>query len=332
MDIALMGIGYWGPNLLRVFSSMRGVRVKYVCDHDKKRISSFRNKYPDTIFTKDINEVLKDKAVKAVVISTPASTHFKLSKSALEKGKDVYVEKPIALKIKDAEELARISKKRKKILMVGHLLEYHPAISKLKSMIDNGKLGKIFYIDCNRLNLGRIRREENVLWSLAVHDISAVLYLLGKMPVSINAYGKSYLQKGVEDFILITLKFPDNILATIKTSWIHPRKVREMTIVGSRKMAVFDDVDPQKKLKILNKYIEKQRFASYDALPRLKLGKTSFFDISLKEPLKIECEHFIDCVKKRRNPVSGAQDGMRVVNVLHAGQDSLRLGKEIKIR
>jgi len=329
--IALAGIGYWGPNLLRVFDSLAGVRVKYVCDENPGRLRQFRRQYPRITFISDFRKILRDKDISAVVISTPASTHHRLAKAALLSGKDVFVEKPLTLKASESKELVGLASKRKKVLMVGHLLVYHPAVIKLKKSIDRGDLGRIYYIDCSRLNLGKIRREENVLWSLAVHDIAAVVHLLGKVPEGVEASGSSFIQRRVEDLAFITLYFPGDILAHIHTNWLHPKKVRELTIVGSKKMAVFDDVKRRNKLKVVNQYIEKERYVSYNTLPKLKFGKVSFIDVSSKEPLRAECEHFIQCVKARKAPASDGREGLKVVRVLEAAERAIKSGRRVKV-
>jgi len=331
INIALTGIGYWGPNLLRTFISLSHVKVRIVCDRNNSAIEKYKSIYPNITFLTDFKAVVNNKNINAVIISTPAATHFEIAKSALLSGKDVFVEKPITLKLKEAEELIRIAEKTKRILMVGHLLEYHPAVLKLKQLIKSKNLGDIYYIESRRLNLGKIRREENVLWSLAVHDIATIIFLLGKMPDEVEAIGESYIQKNVEDLTFLTLRFPGNVLAHVSVNWLSPRKVREITVVGSRKMAIFDDMAQEEKLKIWNQYKEKERFVDYNSLPKLKFGSISVPKIESGEPLKLECEHFVDCIKHRKQPRSGADDGLRVLRVLHAAQQSLKKGKAVKI-
>lgn len=330
--IALVGIGYWGPNLLRVFNSLRDVRVEYVCDEDSKRLARFKQHYRHINFINDFRRVVEDPDIDAVAISTPVSTHYKLVRRALMNDKDVFVEKPLALNVGESKELVEVASARKRILMVGHLLVHHPAIDKLKDIIEGDRLGRIYYISCNRLNLGKIRREENVLWSLAVHDIAAIVYLLGKMPTSVEARGSSYIQKKVEDLAFGTLYFPRKVVAHFHASWLHPKKVREITIVGSKKMAVFDDREQKNKLRIIDQYIETQRYVSYEKLPKLTFGKFWFPRISLAEPLRIECQHFIDCIVNKRRPRSDGQAGLGVVKILEAAQDSMKLGKRINIK
>lgn len=316
---------------MRVFISLPKVKVSIICDKNKKLVDKFKLLYPKIKFSSDVGEVLKSKAIDAVVISTPATTHYAIAKVALSAGKDVFTEKPLALKVKDAADLVNLAQKYRRILMVGHLLEYHPSVLKLKSLIDNAELGRIYYIESRRLNLGKIRHEENVLWSLATHDIATMIFLLGKMPSFVNAGGGSYIQKQVEDLAFVTLHFPGNILGHISVNWLSPRKVREITVVGSRKMAIFDDMAPEEKLKIWNQYKEKERFVDYARLPTLKFGSISIPRVRLDEPLKLECEHFIECVKHRRKPRSDGKDGLGVLRVLKAAQDSLEKRKVMKI-
>ncbi|MFA5337698.1 MAG: Gfo/Idh/MocA family oxidoreductase [Candidatus Omnitrophota bacterium] len=331
INIALTGIGYWGPNLLRTFISLPHVKVRIVCDRNNSAIDKCKLVYPGLKFITDLKSIIKDKNINAVAISTPAVTHYEIAKAALLSGKDVFVEKPIALKLRDAQDLTKIAQRNKRILMVGHLLEYHPAVLKLKSLIEKKELGDIYYIESRRLNLGKIRREENVIWSLATHDIATMIFLLGKMPIFADATGNSYIQKQVEDLAFITLHFPDNILGHISVNWLSPRKIREITVVGSNKMAIFDDMAPEEKLKIWNQYKEEERFVSYQTLPKLKFGSISIPKVKLEEPLKLECEHFIECIKSRAQPRSSGEDGLRVLKVLKAAQDSLRKRKVIKI-
>lgn len=331
IEIALVGIGYWGPNLLRTFISLPQVQVNAVCDKNKSAIDKYRSLYPNIRFMTDFNEIIKNKNINAVAISTPAVTHYEIARLALLSGKDVFVEKPITLKVEHAKELIDIARRNKRILMVGHLLEYHPAVVKLKGLIEKKTLGDVYYLESRRLNLGKIRREENVIWSLATHDIATMMFLLGKTPLSVDATGSSYIQKQVEDLAFITLRFPDNILGHISVNWLSPRKIREITVVGSHKMAIFDDMVSEEKLKIWNQYKEEERFVSYQTLPKLKFGSISIPKVQVEEPLKIECEHFVECVKSRVEPRSSGADGLAVLKVLKAAQDSLKKRKVIEI-
>jgi predicted dehydrogenase len=331
VNIALVGIGYWGPNLLRTFFPLPRVKVSNVCDNNQSVIDKYKSIYPSVRFITDLDSVINNKSVNAVIISTPAVTHYNIAKSALLSGKDVFVEKPIALKIEETKDLIKIAKHNKRILMVGHLLEYHPAVLKLKNLIEKKTLGSVYYIETRRLNLGKIRREENVLWSLATHDIATIIFLLGKMPLAVDATGGSYIQKKIEDLAFLTLHFPDNILAHISVNWLSPRKIREITVVGSRKMAIFDDMVFDEKIKIWNQYKEKERFVSYQKLPTLKFGSISIPKINIDEPLKLECMHFIECVLSRKKPRSDGNDGLGVLKVLHAAQISLQKKRMVKI-
>ncbi|MDD4182408.1 MAG: Gfo/Idh/MocA family oxidoreductase [Candidatus Omnitrophica bacterium] len=331
IKIALVGIGYWGPNLLRTFISLPGIDVRFICDKNKQLAAKIGFSYPTVDFSTDYNQILADKDIDAIVISTPGVTHYAIAKAALTAGKDVFVEKPITLKLKEAENLLKAAQKNKRILMVGHLLEYHPVTVKLKALIEKKTLGDVYYIESRRLNLGKIRREENVIWSLATHDIAMMMFLLGKTPISVEANGGSYIQKRVEDLAFITLQFPGNILGHISVNWLSPRKIREITVVGSKKMAIFDDMVHDEKLKIWNQYQEKKRFVDYSHLPKLKFGSISIPRVKLEEPLKLECEHFIECVKSRKQPRSDGSDGLRVLKILMAAQESLEKRRVVKI-
>jgi UDP-2-acetamido-3-amino-2,3-dideoxy-glucuronate N-acetyltransferase len=331
VSVALVGIGYWGPNLLKTFISLPQVNLRAVCDANKIILDKFRPVYPGIKFVTDFKSVVEDTNIDAVAISTPAITHYEIAKAALLYQKDVFVEKPITLKIEEAKDLVKIAQNNKRIIMVGHLLEYHPAVLKLKSLIDRKTLGEIYYLESRRLNLGKIRREENVIWSLATHDIATMIFLLGKMPLSVEATGTSYIQKQVQDLAFITLYFPKAVLGHINVNWLSPRKIREITVVGSHKMAIFDDMENEEKLKIWNQYREKERFVDYNILPKLKFGSISIPKIKMEEPLKLECEHFIECIKSRKDPRSDGRDGLRVLKVLRAAQESLEKRKVVKI-
>jgi predicted dehydrogenase len=269
--------------------------------------------------------MLADDSLDAVVIATTAPTHYRLAKRALEADKDVYVEKPFVLEVAQASELIALAESRDRILMVGHLLEYHPVVVRLKQLIDSGELGNIHYIYSQRLNLGTVREDENALWNFAPHDISSILHLLGKEPVDIAARGQSYLRHGVEDVVFFTLTFADNSMANIHVSWLDPHKVRKLTIVGSNKMAVFDDLEANEKLKIYDKGAQfSEDYDSYAEYIGLRFGDITIPYIKTGEPLRAECMHFIECIRDRKQPLSDGYDGLRVVRVLDAAQKSLK--------
>ena len=316
-NIAIVGCGYWGKNLIRNFSELKSLYA--ICDINENNLKSFKAKYPYLILYSDYKSLLKDPKAKAIVISTPASTHYSLAKEALLADKDIFIEKPLALNYKDGEELVLLAEEKNKILMVGHLLEYHPAIIKLKELIDKGELGKIKYIYSNRLNLGKFRTEENILWSFAPHDISAIVGLLDEMPRDVSAQGGNYLNPDVTDVTTTTMNFPDGVKAHIFVSWLHPYKEQKLVIVGDRKMVMFDDVAPKDKLLLYSHKIEWIK-----RLPVPRPEEAQPVEIEEKEPLKSECEHFIECIGTRKQPKTDGNSGLRVLKILEACQDSLK--------
>ena len=323
-NVALIGAGYWGKNLVRVFYQL-GV-LKTICDSDKRILEKRKQEYPNIQITTFFSGILKDKDIKAVVIATPAVTHYNLVKKALEYRKDVFVEKPLSLQVKQGEELVKIANEKKRILMVGHLLLYHPAIITLEKLIKKGELGEIHYIWSNRLNFGKLRREENVLWSFAPHDISVIIDILGK-PEKIIAKGKSYLQKNISDITLTTLEFKNNKSAHIFVSWLNPFKEQKLSVVGSKAMAVFDD---QAKEKLVT-YKHKVKWQRNKA-PEAVKAKGKVIKISKKEPLMEEAKHFFECIQKRKTPKTDGKEALKILKVLDACQKSLeKNGKVIKL-
>lgn len=318
LKVALVGCGYWGKNLGRVFQEL-GV-LKIICDKDKEVLASLSQKYPNIKITDNIEEVLKDKSISALVIATPAITHYALAKKALLAKKHVFVEKPLALKIEEAEDLVRLTEKSKKILMVGHILNYHPAIIKLKALIENGDLGRIEYIYSHRLNIGKLRREENILWSFAPHDISVILMLLNEFPSQASSFGGIYLQKGIYDTSLTILDFPSGVKAHIFVSWLHPFKEQKLVIVGNKKMAVFDDLTEEKLFLYPHKIEWRGR------LPIAQKAEKEIVSIEKIEPLKAECQHFLDCIQKNLSPKTDVYEGLAVLKILTASEESLSKG------
>lgn len=333
-EIAVVGIGGWGKNLARNYFQIGEANLRYVCDLDEKKLEVALSQYPGVRTTTDFDEMLKDPELDAVVIATTGPTHYDLAKKALLAEKDVYVEKPFVLEVEQAQELIELAESTNRILMVGHLLEYHPVVVKLKEMIESGDLGDIYYVYSQRLNLGTVREDENALWNFAPHDISVILYLLGKEPVDISARGQSYLQDGVEDVVFCTLTFPDNSMANIQVSWLDPHKVRKLTIVGSNKMAVFDDLEANEKLKVYDKGAQlSSDYDTYAEYIGLRFGDITIPYIRTGEPLRAECMHFLECISNRTQPVSDGYDGLRVVRVLDAAQRSLKMnGAPVSLR
>lgn len=316
-NIAVVGCGYWGKNLVRNFHELGSLHA--ICEIDEDKLKSFKEKYPNIIAYNDYYALLKDSNVEAIVISTPAASHYNLAKEALLADKDVLVEKPISLDYNDGEELVSISKEKKRILMVGHLLEYHPAVIKLKELINSGELGKIKYIYSNRLNLGKFRTEENILWSFAPHDISVILDLLEEMPIEVSSQGGNYLNPDITDVTITTMDFPDGVKAHIFVSWLHPYKEQKLVVIGGKKMIMFDDVNHKNKLL---SYGHKIEWVKRLPVPRPEEAQT--IEVEKKEPLKSECEHFIECIKTRKHPKTDGNSGLRVLRILEACQVSLK--------
>jgi len=315
-NIAVIGCGYWGKNLVRNFAELGALHT--VCDADPQKLEFAKSLYPDINFEADYHKVLSDKEVRGVVISTPAVTHYPMAKEAILLNKDVFVEKPLALEVEQGGELVALAEKHKKILLVGHLLEYHPAVIRLKELVEKGELGRINYIYSNRLNLGKFRTEENILWSFAPHDISSILLLLGEMPQEVSAHGGYYLHKDIADVTVTNLGFRNGVRAHIFVSWLHPYKEQKLVVVGDKKMAMFDDTKPKDKLLLYSHEIE---WIGRKPVPRQKSPES--VPVSLDEPLRIECQNFIDCIQTRERPKVDGQKGLQVLQVLSGCQKSL---------
>lgn len=327
ITIGIVGVGYWGPNLLRNFTQLDGCKVKICCDLNENNLNATRKQYPDIAITDNYDSLLQDSEIQAIVIATSAGTHYRLAKQAIEHDKHVYVEKPLTLNVAHAEELVEIARQNGIKLMVGHLMEYHPAVEKLKEMIQNDELGDIYYLYSQRVNLGKIRRDENALWSFAPHDVSIIMYLLDSEPENVSARGQAYIQDGIEDVVFLNMFFPGKVMAQVQLSWLDPHKIRRTTIVGSDKMAVFDDMKPTEMLRVYDKGIENNaRYGSFGESLSLRFGDVRIPYIKMVEPLRVECQHFIDCINNDRQPRSDGLDGLRVVRVLQAGQESLENG------
>lgn len=321
--IGLIGLGYWGKNILRNLHNLGALHT--ACDSHMETIAERKNKFPDVNYTAAYEDVLKNPEIKAVAIAAPASAHFDIARQALRAGKDVFVEKPLALTVQEGEELVRISEKKNRVLMVGHILQYHSAVTRLKELISKGDLGKIQYIYSNRLNIGKLRTEENILWSFAPHDISVILSLVGEEPVRVSALGGDYLNKGIYDTTMTTMEFTNGVKGHIFVSWLHPYKEQKLIVVGSRAMAVFDDMSNEK-LFLYPHRIEWQE----GKIPVAQKADYEVVPIEASEPLQRELEHFIECVRERRVPITDGEEGLRVLKVLEAAESSFLHGKEIK--
>lgn len=319
-NIVLIGHGYWGKNIARNLDDLDALYG--VCETDDEQNAIVAEKYPDARRYARFDAVLDDDAVDAVAISTPAKTHADLALRALQAGKDVFVEKPLALRYEDGQRVAEAAHTHGRILMVGHLLEYHPAVERLYDLVADGELGDIQYIYSNRLNLGRFRREENILWSFAPHDIAVILRLTGTLPIEVIATGGAYLQANVADVTVTNLHFPNSVRAHIFVSWLHPHKEQRLVIVGSDKMAVFNDRAPAEEKLVLH-----DRGADWvDNRPVPRKGEGTPIAYPHREPLRAEMQHFIACLEERTVPTTDAHNGLQVLEVLQAAQRSLQTG------
>jgi predicted dehydrogenase len=325
LGIGIVGCGYWGPNLIRSFDRLPEARLVALCDADAGRLERLCSQYPSARGYTDFEAFLAHPGLDAVALATSAPTHFRLAQRSLEAGKPTFVEKPLTLSSDDARQLVALAERRALPLMVGHLLEYHPAVEYLKELAEGGGLGDLHYLYSQRLNLGQVRREENALWSLAPHDIAVANFLLGAAPVSVAAVGQAYLTEGVADVAFLTLFYPNGRLAHVHVSWLDPHKTRKLTLVGSRKMAVFDDMEASEKVRLYDKGVDRPPEGTADAEIALKLrfGDILIPRIETEEPLTRECRHFVECVRHARPPRSDGRDGLRVVAALEAAQRSL---------
>jgi predicted dehydrogenase len=322
VSVAVAGLGYWGPNLARNFAALPGSEVRWLCDADTEALQRTAAALRGARTTTSLDEVLADPDVDAVVLATPVPTHADLAVRVLQAGKHCFVEKPLAQSAADAERAVQAAQEAGRTLMVGHLLEYHPGVRKLKEIADSGDLGDIHYIYSNRLNLGMLRADENALWSLGAHDVSVVLYLAnGEEPIECEARGESYMQTGIEDVVFCFLRFPSGLAAHLHLSWLDPHKERRFTVVGSRRMATFDDMDLERKVTVYDKGFD-ERVGSYGEYIT-RSGDIWSPRVPAIEPLRVECEHFVACVRDGAAPRSDGDSGLRVVRVLEALQQSL---------
>jgi predicted dehydrogenase len=316
-QIALVGCGYWGKNLCRNFHALGA--LSSVVDATESGQSIACSIASNAQITDNLDDVLRNDQIRGVALATPAETHAELAIRAMQAGKDVFVEKPMALTLEDAEKMKKVAKGTDRILMVGHLLEYHPAVLKLRELIASGQLGKIKYIYSNRLNFGKVRTEENALWSFAPHDVAVILRLMGQAPVEISACGGSYLTSGIADTTMSNLRFKNESRAHIFVSWLHPFKEQRLVVVGDKKMAIFNDVAPfGEKLQLYPQNVE------FDGvIPILQKEDAEFVEHADTEPLREECKHFLECIQSRNQPLTNAQSGIDVLEVLHACQQSI---------
>ncbi|RJO60195.1 gfo/Idh/MocA family oxidoreductase [candidate division WS5 bacterium] len=324
--IAVIGCGYWGPNLIRNFNALSESELTMVCDLDDNRLTYIKRLYPDVKAVKDDEEIYRNPEIDAIVIATPVRFHYEMASKSLLAGKHTFIEKPISNSVENGKKLIKLAKSRQKTLMVGHTFVYSPPVRRIKEIIDSGELGEIQYISSRRLNLGLFQNDINVAWDLAPHDISIILYTLGHDPISVNCQGKAHINPDIEDVTNMTLNFDNGCFATIQSSWLDPNKVREMTFVGSKKMLVYDDLEPIEKIKIYDKRVEVP--PHYDTFAEFHYayhyGDMYAPYIKQYEPMAAECQHFIDCIKTGAEPESGGQEALKVVQILEASSKSLK--------
>jgi predicted dehydrogenase len=323
VTVGVVGLGYWGPNLARNFDRLPGAELRWICDASDEARGRVRTQFPGARASADFDELLADPGLDAVVIATHVPSHAPLALRAFEAGKHVFVEKPLAYSLAEAEAVVAAAHEANRVLMVGHLLEYHPGLEQLKAIADSGELGDLHYIYGNRLNLGKLRADENALWSLGAHDVSVVLRLVGEEPTEVNAVGESYMRPGIEDVVFCYLRFPSGLAAHLHLSWLDPHKERRFTVVGSQRMATFDDMATERKLTVYDKGFD-QDVSSYGEYIT-RSGDVWSPRISNEEPLRIECSHFVDRVRDGEPPRSGPESGLRVVRVLQELQRSLEV-------
>jgi predicted dehydrogenase len=327
--VALVGYGYWGPNLARNFHQLEGAELAYVIDANPAALEKAQRLYGCATAT-ELDAALADPSVDAVVLATPARTHFALGRQALMAGKHLFVEKPLTMDLEEGRALTALAEAHDRVLMVGHVFEFNPAVRYIKGAIDNGELGDIFYLYSKRVNLGRVQSDVNALWSIAPHDISIALYLLGRLPLSVRCQGARCLNGQMEDVIFLTMDFGGNLLCHVHASWLDPSKMREMTVVGSRKMIVYDDVSAEGKVRVYDKGAFRKGDVTYgDYQYKLHSGDILIPRLDLREPLQEECAHFAACVRSGAQPLTDGRNGLRVLQVLTAGQQSLERNGEL---
>lgn len=319
--VGVAGLGYWGPNLARNFDGIEGSELIWCCDGDAGARERWQRSFPDARVTGDLDELLSDDDLDAIAIATPVPSHAALAGRVLEAGKHCFVEKPLAQNSADAAGLVAAADKAERLLMVGHLLEYHPGLRRLGELVSSGELGDAHYIYSQRLNLGKLRADENALWSLGAHDVSVVVALAGEMPVEVSARGECYVREGVEDVVFAYLRFPSGLAAHMHLSWLDPHKARRFTVVGSKRMATFDDMLLDRKLTVYDKGFDPDHRSYGEYITRT--GDVWSPAVSNREPLRLECEHFVECVRTGETPRSDGASGLRVVRVLEALQASL---------
>ena len=331
--VGVIGFGYWGPNFVRVLNGLADCHLIGVVDPRPEALQAAGSMYPGLSFYPSIEEMMKD-GPDAVVVATPASTHYEITEYLLNAGIDVLVEKPLALSVADGLKLANLAEQKRRVLMVGHLLEYHPGLMQFRDLVRSGELGDMYYLYTTRVNLGKIRAAESALWDLAPHDISTIRFLTDAKPLHVSAQGGSYIRPGLEDVVFATLTFEGGIVANIHVSWLDPHKVRRCTVVGNRRMAVFDDMEPSEKIRVIDKGIDTtEHYESFHDAISERIGDIRIPPVKMGEPLKAEAQHFLDCVQDRTQPRTDAANGVRVLEVLEAIEESIRShGAAVKVK
>ena len=336
--VAVIGAGQWGPNLIRNFHNKQTSEVVWIIDRDAARLDEVHARFPDVQAAEDPEQALRDPSVDAVVVATPTSTHYALAKEALERRKHVLVEKPLTTQVKQGLGLLELAARQRLILMVGHVFVYNPAIRKVKEYLDAGHLGKLYYVSMVRTNLGPIRLDVNAAWDLAAHDLSIVNYWLDAEPLSVSAIGGTWINQGIEDAVFATLRYPQGVLVNLHASWLNPRKARDITVVGERRMLTFDDMNLNEPLRIYEKQVTDactsptyvDSFASFRA--SVRKGDITVPKVPLGEPLAMQCAHFLECIVSGKQPFTGAPEGIAVVRALEAMQHSIRArGREEQV-
>ena len=327
--VGLIGYGYWGPNILRVLQKDRYCQVKWVCDLNEERLAQMRKEYPNVLTTQRTDEVLGDPETEALCIATPVSTHFSLAKEGLLMEKDVFVEKPFTTSSEEAETLIDLAEKSNRILMVGHVFQYSPPVVKIKKLISEGELGNICFISSSRVNLGIHRKDVSVLWDLASHDLSMILYWIDEEPIKVSAVGRGYILPDLPDVAFLNMIFASGVITNTEVSWLAPTKLRRTTIVGSKKMLIYDDTQNIEKIKVFDKGVEFKNPETFGEFQlSYRTGKILSPILENAEPLQIELRHFLECVEEKKSPRTDGRSGLRVVKILELAEKSLRSGGE----
>jgi predicted dehydrogenase len=324
--VAAVGCGYWGPNVIRNLDAIDGFELCCICDADPARLAPVAARYPYVRATGNIDEIFDDPSIDAVYLATPVSTHYDLVRRALETGKHVLVEKPLATTIEQAESLGQLAAANRLTLMVGHTFVFSPPVRKVKQLVDDGQVGPIYYIETTRVNLGLFQKDVSVLWDLGPHDVSILIYWLGEVPTQVSARGRSYPGEALEDVAFVTLEFPSGILAQVQISWLAPSKLRRTSIVGRQRMVVYDDLEPVEKIKIYDRGVDRQPASFGEFQLTYRSGDILSPRLDTTEPLYLECAHWLECIRTGQEPDTSARSAVEVVRVIQAAERSIRQG------